>query len=227
MIGWLQGKPIKRLPDGLIVDVKGVGYRIHTPLTLLFDLPKSEQTPDMEFWIYTRVKEDALQLYGFKTYQDRECFEMLLSVNKVGPKVALAIMSTLTIDAIIQSVEFERPEAFKAIPGIGAALASKVVIELKNKVKKLSYYHNRTNLKNDPLITGNVFGDAIESQVLDDIRSALDNLGFKSKDIEQALNDLPAESHDWEFSKMMRVVLNTLNGPKPVKKAVPAPRELF
>ena len=227
MIELLKGKIAKKLPTGLIIDVNGVGYRVDVPLTYLCEIPDNKDK-EIETWIYTRVKEDAIQLYGFKTYNDKELFEMLLSVNKVGPRIALAILSTLDTKAIIRAVEQEQIGLFKSIPGIGPNLAGKIVLELKNKIKKLSFYNSIDQFFDSPIEKQRHTALSANDQVFADIKSALENLGFKTKDIEAVISKIPKDDDQVvEFSSTMRHVLNKLNSSNPATKARAQAPELF
>ena len=119
-------------PDGVVVDVNGVGYLLHaTPSVLALGEDLSVET-------YLHVREDALQLYGFATADERELFELLLGVNGVGPKVALAIVSGSTPTELRRAIALEDSARFQAIPGIGKKTAERVVLELKEKVGPVS-----------------------------------------------------------------------------------------
>jgi holliday junction DNA helicase RuvA len=131
MISRLRGKPIARRPDGLVLDVHGVGYLVAaTPAALR----RAEAAEEVSLETYLHVREDALQLYGFADAAERELFEHLLSVSGVGPKVALAIVSGSSPDELRRAIVLEDTARFEAIPGIGKKTAQRVVLELKEKV---------------------------------------------------------------------------------------------
>jgi Holliday junction DNA helicase RuvA len=129
MIARLRGRVAARTPNGLIVDVNGVGYLVHAT-------PSVYRLGDGEIVVetYTHVREDALQLFGFASAAERELFELLLSVNGVGPKVALAIVSGSTPAELTRAIAREDTKRFEAIPGIGRKTAQRVVLELKEKL---------------------------------------------------------------------------------------------
>ena len=129
MIARLRGHVSGRVGSGLIVDVNGVGYLVHATPSVL-RLGDGEVTVET----YTVVREDALQLYGFATADERELFELLLGVNGVGPKVALAIVSGSSPAELRRAIAREDVKRFQAIPGIGLKTAQRVVIELKEKL---------------------------------------------------------------------------------------------
>jgi Holliday junction DNA helicase RuvA len=131
VIARLRGTPIANRPDGLILDVNGVGYLVAaTPAALR----RADGRGEVTLEIHTIVREDALQLYGFADADERELFEALLSVSGVGPKVALAIVSGSSPADLRRAIAFEDTARFEAIPGIGKKTAQRVVLELKEKV---------------------------------------------------------------------------------------------
>jgi len=129
VIARLRGRIAGRSGGGLIVDVNGVGYLVHAT-------PSVARLGDGEVTIetYTVVREDALQLYGFATSDERELFELLLGVNGVGPKVALAILSGSSPAELRRAIARDDVKRFQAIPGIGLKTAQRVVLELKEKL---------------------------------------------------------------------------------------------
>ena len=148
-------------PDGVVIDVNGVGYLVHaTPSVLRLGEELTVET-------YLHVREDALQLYGFASAEERELFVHLLSVNGVGPKVALAIVSGSTPSELRRAIALEDTKRFEAIPGIGKKTAQRVVLELREKL---------------PLVDA----DAADEGSLT-ARDALVELGWSLVDAERAL----------------------------------------
>ncbi len=178
MISRLRGKPAGRTPDGLVVDVGGVGYLVHaTPAVLR----RAEGAPEVTVETYLHVREDALQLYGFAEAAERELFEHLLSVSGVGPKVALAIVSGSSVGELRRAIALDDTARFEAIPGIGKKTAQRVVLELKEKLGA-----------QEPVPLPQAAG---QPHVV--AREALVELGFSIVEAEQALApvdpDLPPE----------------------------------
>ena len=129
MIARLRGTLAGTAGSGVIVDVNGVGYLVHaTPSVLRLG------TGEVTVQVHTVVREDALQLFGFATAEERELFELLLGVSGVGPKVALAIVSGSTPAELRKAIVREDVKRFQAIPGIGLKTAQRVVLELKEKL---------------------------------------------------------------------------------------------
>jgi Holliday junction DNA helicase RuvA len=131
MIARLRGRPVARRPDGLVLDVNGVGYLLATTPSAL---RRAEGQSEVALETYLHVREDTLQLYGFADPAERELFEHLLSVGGVGPKVALAIVSGSSPAELRRAIALEDTARFEAIPGIGKKTAQRVVLELKEKV---------------------------------------------------------------------------------------------
>jgi Holliday junction DNA helicase RuvA len=165
MIARLRGRISGRAGPGLIVDVNGVGYLVHAT-------PSVHRLGDGEVTIevHTVVREDALQLYGFAAADERELFELLLGVNGVGPKVALAIVSGSTPAELRRAIARDDVKRFQAIPGIGLKTAQRVVLELKAKLVGLD------------------IGDPDSGELT--ARDALVELGWSLIDAERALADV-------------------------------------
>jgi holliday junction DNA helicase RuvA len=131
MIASLRGKPVARTPEGLVLDVGGVGYLVAATPTVV---RKADGADEVAIHTYLHVREDALQLYGFAEAAERELFVQLLSVNGVGPKVALAIVSGSPAAELRRAIALEDAARFQAIPGIGKKTAERIVLELKEKL---------------------------------------------------------------------------------------------
>jgi Holliday junction DNA helicase RuvA len=135
MIGTLTGVLCELNPPELILDVQGVGYEVMAPMNTIYQLPLVGQV--VKLHIYQVVREDANLLFGFLAQQDKAMFKLLLKVNGIGPKIALAILSAQTTQEIIDNVLAENSRALSAVPGIGKKTAERVIIELRDKVEKL------------------------------------------------------------------------------------------
>ncbi|MGA9533605.1 MAG: Holliday junction branch migration protein RuvA [Anaerolineales bacterium] len=132
MIATIQGKVQSIADDEMVIEVGGIGIRVSVPLARLESVPRIGH----EVFLYTHlvVREDALELYGFGEGESRQLFEMLLKVGGVGPKLALATLSHLSVDAIRRSVGSDQAELLTKVPGIGRKTAEKIVLELKDRV---------------------------------------------------------------------------------------------
>jgi Holliday junction DNA helicase RuvA len=133
MIARLRGKPVANTPDGLVLDVGGVGYLVAATPSAVH---KADGADEISVHTYLHVREDALQLYGFAEAEERELFVQLLSVNGVGPKVALAIVSGSPAADLRRAIVLEDTARFQSIPGIGKKTAERIVLELKEKISE-------------------------------------------------------------------------------------------
>jgi holliday junction DNA helicase RuvA len=136
MISRLRGKPAGRTADGLVLDVGGVGYLVAaTPSALRSaDSGRADSAGEITVETYLHVREDALQLYGFADAAERELFLHLLGVSGIGPKVALAVVSSAPPAELRRAIALDDPARFQAIPGIGKKTAERIVLELKEKL---------------------------------------------------------------------------------------------
>ena len=181
MISRLRGIPAGRTPDGLVLDVGGVGYVLAaTPSALR----RADGSGEVVVETYLHVREDALQLYGFGDAAERELFQHLLGVSGIGPKVALAVVSSGSPAELRRAIVLEDPARFQAIPGIGKKTAERIVLELKEKLGSEDVVALPAN------VSGSGSGHVTA-------RDALVGLGYSVAEAEQALAridpDLPAE----------------------------------
>jgi len=217
MIEFLSGKIKCLLPSSVIVDVNGIGYGVDLPLTAICEMPSLGSKIDL--WIFTRVREDSLKLYGFLTQAERHTFEVLINISGVGPKVALAIMSTLNVSTLKHAVEMAEPEILQVVPGIGKRTAEKILLELKTKIDKLVAPSNESissalslNLKDGAEKSIDSIELAEVLSIKADLNSALGNLGFKEKDIKQAIKSALSEVSGGDFSQYLKTTLHFLRG---------------
>ncbi|HEY3541370.1 MAG TPA: Holliday junction branch migration protein RuvA [Gaiellaceae bacterium] len=174
MIARLRGTAVASTAEGLVLDVNGVGYLVAaTPSALR----KAEAGGEITVETYLHVREDALQLYGFADRAERELFTQLLTVNGVGPKVALAIVSGSPAEELRRAIVREDAARFQAIPGIGKKTAERIVLELKEKLATTVTL----------AVAGSTDGHAVA-------RDALVELGYSPADAERALAETDAEA---------------------------------
>lgn len=177
MIALLTGLIVYKSIDHVILDVGGVGYRLFIPLSSFYSLPEQGTA---RFFVHTHVREDALLLYGFSTAEEKELFQLLLSVSGVGPKLAINILSHIPAAGLQEALADGDSKRLATLPGIGKKTAERLVLELKDKVGKLS-------MPAKPKTAGGV-GKSTAS--LDDALSALVNLGYKEIQARKALESL-------------------------------------
>jgi len=135
MIGWLEGRLAEKTPEGVVVDVNGVGYDVRIPLSTFLELPDEGKT--VRFRIHTYVREDQLRLFGFLSGQERGLFRLFLGVSGVGPRLALAVLSGLPVRRVIHAIRQGDLTALRGIPGVGTKTAERILVELRDKVGRL------------------------------------------------------------------------------------------
>jgi len=159
----------------VVIDVGGVGYKVNLPTAALFRLPKVGEK--IKLFTYQVVREDELSLYGFLTKEERSLFSLLLTVNGVGPKVSLSILSAFPLDRIVAAIAQGNADLISSIPGIGGKTAQKLIIELKEKVAK-AYAIKPSEM------AGGLPGNAT---IVADAISALISLGYSPKEAREAI----------------------------------------
>jgi holliday junction DNA helicase RuvA len=174
MIARLRGQPAANTPEGLILDVSGVGYLVHATPTAV---RKGDSADEITVETYLHVREDAMQLYGFADRSERELFVQLLAVSGVGPKVALAIVSGSPVAELRRAILREDSARFQAIPGIGKKTADRIVLELKEKLGVEDTIALEAGSETPYLVA----------------RDALVELGWSLLDAERALSDVDPE----------------------------------
>ena len=201
MIAYLSGKLFEKEANTVIVDVNGVGYDVMIPLSTFYDL--GEIGEDVSLRIFTYVREDTLQLFGFKTIRERELFLLLISVSGIGPKSAITALSGMSADEIIGAIRSNNLARLNSIPGVGKKTAERLVIELRDKIVKLSAVASE-EMKAEGL--PQMSGDT----VYDDALSALTNLGYHYNAAEKALKQAMQEGTEMSVQKLLRRSLQLL-----------------
>ena len=175
MIALLTGRLALKAPSHLALDVQGVGYEVFIPLSTYYNLPNVQDSLTLS--IHTHVREDAIQLFGFSTPQEKDAFVLLLSVSGIGPKSALGILSALPVSDLVSAIQSGDVEKLETVPGIGKKSAGRLVLELKDKLTKL---HPALMPHDAQLVKG-------RDEQFDDALSALTNLGYRASDAKEAL----------------------------------------
>ncbi len=192
MIASLKGIVQSKKPTGLIIDVSGVGYHVNIPLCSLADIPDPGNAAFLH--TYTHVREDSLQLFGFLSEEERGVFTTLLGISGVGPKLGLAILSGMSVQKFVQSVQSEDISMLSTIPGLGKKTASRLVLELKGKLPSLGDDGKETSQG---------------SSVSEDAISALINLGYKRPLSEKAVG-LAVDGGSESIEDMIKEALKSL-----------------
>ena len=175
MIAFLTGRLVFKAPTHLTLDVQGVGYEVHIPLSTYYSLPSLDDVTALH--IHTHLREDAIQLFGFLSQSEKDSFLLLTSVSGIGPKLALSVLSSLPIPDLVHAIQTEDLEKLGTVPGIGKKSAGRMALELKDKVGKIQGVHPRSPTAEAPGVDG-PYEDAL---------SALVNLGYRAQDAKDAL----------------------------------------
>ena len=197
MIGFLRGRIADKQPNRLIVDVQGVGYDVHVPLSTFYDA--GEAGADISLRIYTHVREDALQLYGFLTELEQQLFERLIGISGIGPKLAIAVLSGIDPRDLLGRVQRGDVARLTAIPGVGKKTAERIVLELKDRLAQMP---------------GAAPADAAPANGADrlrgDLLSALQNLGYHRPQAEKAIDATLQTMSDPTFEQALKAALREL-----------------
>ena len=197
MIAHLKGQLTYKSPEYTIVDVSGVGYQVFTPLSTYYALPDPGQTVSLR--VHTRVREDELKLFGFLTEEEQTIFQKLITINKVGPKLALGILSGMSPADLISTIMNNDAARLSTIPGVGKKTAERLTLELKDKLADLALgmeHHSEA---------------APKQGYYDDALSALVNLGYKKPEAEKALKTIYNQNgKDASLEDLIKESLNIL-----------------
>jgi Holliday junction DNA helicase RuvA len=204
MIAYLSGTLLSKEPNQVIVDVGGVGYDVTIPLSTFYEL--DDEQSDVKLLIYTHVKEDALQLYGFKTAGERKLFVYFISVSGVGPKLGIALLSHMKADELIESIKSNNLARLTQIPGVGRKTAERLVVDLRDKMIQLSQSQVSEQAGTKP---ESVYVSS-EDFVRGDALSALLNLGYQRSGAEKAIDAALNEGGDITVESILRRSLKKL-----------------
>jgi len=197
VIAYLSGKLLEKNANSVIVDVGGVGYDVAIPLSTFYEL--GDVGSDVNLRIYTHVREDTIQLFGFKTDRERQLYLRLISVQGVGAKSGITMLSGMSADEMINAIRSNNLAKLTSIPGVGRKTAERVIIELRDKVTELE--HGTAPVDSKPLPADAVFEDAL---------SALTNLGYQRALAEKALRQAVDEGTESSVQKLLRRALQVL-----------------
>ncbi len=196
MIGFLHGQLLKATPERLLLDVQGVGYEVHVPLSTWYEIEKRRDEP-VRLFIHTHLREDGIALFGFWTEREKLLFERLIAVSGIGPRLARVILSGMAPDDLLGAIAAGDVGRLSTIPGVGKKTAERMVLELKDKMRELA---------------AELPGKAAAAPAADqDVVSALVNLGYKSSLAERAVGEVRRERPDAAFNELLRASLNRLS----------------
>ena len=165
MIGFLRGKLLRKQPPHLLVDVQGIGYEVEAPMSTFYDLPDAGS--EVELFTHLSIREDAHVLFGFGSEAERRFFRSLIKVNGVGPKLALTILSGISVDGFIRCVQENDTAALTRLPGIGKKTAERLVVEMRDRLDDVG---------------APVLAAGVRANPRDEALSALVSLGYKPQE---------------------------------------------
>jgi holliday junction DNA helicase RuvA len=204
MIAHLSGTLLSKNPNSVIVDVLGVGYEVNIPVSTFYELEDTGTTVKLR--IYTHVKEDALQLYGFKTARERELFINFISVSGIGPKIGIALLSGMSADELIASIKTNNLARLTLIPGVGKKTAERLIVDLREKMTALSASQGEEDTGARPETGDASSEDSVRSQAL----SGLMNLGYQRSAAEKAIDAALSEGGDVSVESVLKRSLRKL-----------------
>ncbi len=186
MIASIEGTVTQILDDSIVINVSGIGFKVFTPASVCRSV---EMHKALALYTYLVVREDALTLFGFETQEEREMFVLLLGCTGVGPRTALAILSTLSLDIVSNAVIQEQPDIFSRVSGVGKKTAQSIILQLQGKIKK-----------------GPVSAVSFAKDVDGDVISALTGLGYSVVEAQAALQMIPKDAPD-DLESRLRLAL--------------------
>ncbi len=201
MIAHITGKLIHKQPNSIVVDVAGIGYELNVPLSTFYDL--GELGADVSLRVHTHVREDVLQLFGFRTDREKKLFLLLLSVSGIGPKLAITILSGLSTEELVQALRAGNLTRLVGIPGVGKKTAERMLVELKDKVAAILPPGLEEIVTTSPVAQA---GEAMREDVI----SALVNLGYPKVQAEKAVNSVLRQTPDAKFETVLKSALRSL-----------------
>ena len=204
MIAHLSGTLLAKHATSVIVDVGGVGYEVTIPVSTFYDL--GETNTPVRLQIYTHVREEALQLFGFRTLRERELFTLLISVSGIGPKSAVAMLSGMSADEIVTAIRQNNYARITSIPGVGRKTAERLVIELRDKMAALS-----SPALEEQIAAGGPTAAQSEDALREDTLAALLQLGFPKPAAEKVITGAMQEGGDLSVETLLRRSLRQLS----------------
>jgi holliday junction DNA helicase RuvA len=207
MIAQLRGTLADKRPNQVLVDVGGVGYLVHIPISTFYAL--GDLHSNVTLLIHTQVREDAISLYGFLSSREKHLFELLISASGVGPVLALKILSGMSVDDLVPAVRSGDLARLTLIPGVGRKTAERMVVELRDKLAAME----TPEQARQPVTATGAAADVV---------SALLNLGYEQRTAEQAVERSGKDGTPQSFEPLLRATLQQLSAP--ARKGTSAPR---
>jgi Holliday junction DNA helicase RuvA len=196
MIAFLRGRVLDKQPNKITVDVQGVGYEVHVPLSTYYDV--GEEGAEIALRVHTHVREESLQLFGFLTALEQQLFERLIAISGIGPKLAIAVLSGIDSAELVGAVQRGDVARLTSVPGIGRKTAERIVLELKDRLATLV------------VPAGAVAAASPADRLRADLLSALQNLGYHRPLAEKAIDAALKGAGDGTFETALRGALREL-----------------
>ena len=201
MIARLSGVLIQKSVTQCVVDVHGAGYRVIVPLSTFYELPEAGQPVVLH--VHTHVREDAISLFGFHTEEEREVFQLMISVSGIGPKLAVNVLSGISAEEWVRAVSVEDLKRLTGIPGVGRKTAERMILELKDKAVKLG----------SEAMPAGTAAVRTDDQAKEDALSALVNLGYKGSAAKDTVERIVKEaSEHLSLDQLLKKALRTMAG---------------
>jgi Holliday junction DNA helicase RuvA len=198
MIGQLKGILSGKHPPHLLLDVNGVGYEIEAPMSTFYVLPEPGET--VQLLIHTHVREDALQLFGFASTEERELFRTLIKVSGVGAKLALTILSGIEVSAFVQCVQAEDSTGLTRLPGVGKKTAERLIVEMKDRLSQPS----------GMMVSEGPTGRMQSAGPIEEAVTALIALGYKAPEASRMVRSIPDVDNAGNTEEIIRQALKAV-----------------
>jgi Holliday junction DNA helicase RuvA len=198
MIAFLRGRIVDKQPNRIIIDIQGVGYDVHVPLSTFYEI--GEVGADVALRVHTHVREDALQLYGFLTELERQLFERLIAISGIGPRLAVAVLSGMDPRDLVTAVQRADVARLTSIPGVGKKTAERIVLELKDRLAQIVM----------PAAADTAPPTSGADRLRADLLSALQNLGYHRPQAEKAIDAAVKSMTDATFEQALKSALREL-----------------
>jgi len=194
MIGQIKGQIIRKNPPEVLLEVGGIGYELLCPMSTFYQLDNSSE--DTLLYTYLSIKEDSHTLFGFISKDEKNMFRELIKVNGVGPKVALAILSHLSVSSLVECIMSEDADLLAKTPGIGKKTALKLIVELQDRLDKVELVNASTSTMGHKMSYNPNAKQAL---------AALQSLGFKTKEANKMVSKI--EDKDLTTEQLIRLAL--------------------
>lgn len=207
MIEYLHGEILRTTPEGAIISNSGLGYGVNLPESMRREISNGDS---IKVFIHTYVREDILRLYGFRTWEDKELFALLLSIQNIGPSIAVPMVDVIGASELLAAAQTESTEALKNVKGIGPKKSKRILIDVKTKLENRPDLLGNASTLRRPM--NKVEGAQHAAPFHKDLSSALANLGYREKEYLPVLDTLLVEHAAANLETLLRMALRELAG---------------